>query len=38
MMLPFEGEHIADIDVDGGRVVLNPPDGFLETDERADRG
>ena len=38
VMLPFEGEHIADIDVDGGRVVLNPPDGFLETDERADRG
>ena len=38
VMLPFEGDYITNIDFDGGRIVLNPPDGFLETDERADKG
>ena len=30
VMLPFAPEFVPDIDLDGGRVVIDPPDGLLE--------
>ena len=35
LMLPFEGESVASVDVANGRVVLAPPAGFLD-DETSD--
>ena len=30
VMLPFAPDFVPEIDLDGGRVVIDPPDGLLE--------
>ena len=34
LMLPFDPAHVPEIDIEAGRIILDPPDGFLEPEDR----
>lgn len=34
VLVPFTGAAVPEVDIDGGRIVIDPPEGLLETPER----
>ena len=37
LLLPFGGDNIVEIDLEGGRVVLDPPAEFLDSDDTTEK-